>query len=92
MIKNYSHIFRSVFLSPSVSSLCLLPVLSCVESKLCIVGMLECAGVCVCVCVCVHLCACSDILFHTTGFGRSLNSAVRNEHVMSTRVCVFVSH
>ena len=35
---------------------CLLPVLSCVYIKFCIVRMLVCGGACVCVCVCV--CAC----------------------------------
>ena len=56
------HVFCSVLLSLSVSSLCLLPV----KIKLCIISMLVCVWVplcvcsrahaCVCVCVCVNIC------------------------------------
>ena len=52
--RNYSYVFCSVLLSSSVSSLCLLPVLSCVLTKLGIVSMLVCAGACLCAFVCVY--------------------------------------
>ena len=44
-LQNHSHVSHSVLLSFSISSPCLLPVLTCVAIKLCIVSML-----CVCVC------------------------------------------
>ena len=54
--KNYSHVFRSVLLSSSVSSLCLLPVLSCVCKLSFVYSLYVRARACVCVCACVRAC------------------------------------